>query len=122
MDDILWRGLVVITVAAVAVLWGVATRRGRAFRRRRVEMPGMDPGLYLFTSEACASCPQARLVLDEQGAIWTEISYQEAPECFAEYRIDRVPTMVHVRADGTGWAAPGIPQGWLVRRWLPEGP
>lgn len=118
MDEPLIRLLVVAGVAAAALLVAMIARRGVALRRRPVEMPDLGPGLVLFTADTCSSCDRARRVVDEVGVEMVEIRYEETPEPFTRYGVDRVPALAHLDPDGRGWLAEGIPNRRLLTRWL----
>ncbi len=101
MTDLSVRFAVVTTVILVALAWAALRRRGAAWRRRAVEMPGLGPGVYLFTSETCTSCPAARDSLTEAlgSQRFEEISYEERPELFEPEMLQRLRD----RTDAQGW-------------------
>lgn len=122
MTDLSVRLAVVAVVVLVALAWAALRRRGAAWRRRAVEMPGLGSGVYLFTSETCSSCPAARdsltVALGSHG--FEEITYEEQPELFDRLSITRVPTVAQVRSDGRAWAAQGVLTPRRARRWVLE--
>ncbi len=118
MDEI-WLRVVVAAGAAgagMAIAW--LARRRAARRPRRVRMPGIGPGLVLFTSETCDTCVPAReAVVARVGPDgFTEIVWEHEPAMFDTYAVARVPTLVWVDEDGDGLAWEGVPGRALLDR------
>lgn len=122
MTDLSLRLAVAAVVVLGALAWPALRRRGAAWRRRAVEMPGLGPGVYLFTSETCTSCPAARdsLTVALGTHRFEEIAYEERPDVFVRLSITRVPTVAQVRSDGRAWAAQGVLTPRRARRWVLE--
>lgn len=115
MSDLTGRLLVVLGVLAVAAVAGLVA--GRRAGRRRVHWPGLG-GVVLFTATGCDGCEQARSALEAVGVGFTRVPWEERPDLFDLYRIERVPTIGSVDAGGRGWAVEGVPAAVRLRRWL----
>lgn len=124
MNDILLRAAVVVAAAATGVAVARLARRRAARRPRPVRMPGLGPGLVLFTSETCDSCAPARAVIQGRfGARgYREVVWERQPGLFDRYAVGKVPTLVWLEADGNGVAWEGIPDDRLVARLALRGP
>ncbi len=98
MSDLTLRLVVVGGVLALVVVTVLYLRlRERAPSRPLGTVP-LGPGIYLFTSAACADCHTAREGLRErlgpQGFV--EYSWETDPGVFATLSIDKVPCSVTV--------------------------
>lgn len=106
-----------VLMAAAAVAGGARLVHRRRPRRR--PMPGLEPGVILFTSQRCPGCDPVRSrigeVLGPDG--FREIKWTEDPEPFATYRIGRVPTTVAVDDGGVGRLWEGMPSTRLLQKW-----
>lgn len=119
MDEPLVR-LAVVAVAAVMVVGFALFRKRRStLDTRRIEHPGLSPGVYLFSSDTCVDCQTARRALESQvGSDYTEISWESDRERFDELGIRDVPSTLVVGEDGSGLWFPGVPR----RRLNPDNP
>lgn len=124
MPDVLARLLVVVAVVAAAVVAAAVGRRGGARRRRRAALPGLAPGVYLFTSATCSTCPAARTELTAAlgAGGFEEIAYETRPDDFARCGVERVPVLAVVGPGGGGWRADGVVPARRLRRWILERP
>ena len=124
MSEIWLRAVIVVAAAAAGVVAAWIARRRSARRPRRVRMPGLGPGLVLFTSEACDTCPPARTALIERFGPdgFTEVVWEHEPSMFDRYAVGRVPTLVSLGEDGDGVAWEGIPSRTLLDRLARSGP
>lgn len=111
------RVLIVVTAAVLAIGSGRLTRRGMAVVRRPRRFPGLEDGVYLFTSTTCSSCSKLRRSLEDTGVTFTEIGYEQASGAFERLRIDRVPAIGKVSAE-RGWLGSGLVSEARLRRWL----
>lgn len=98
MSDLTLRLLVlggVVTLVVVTVLF--SRRRDRA-PERPLGRVHLDPGVYLFTSAACADCHTAReLLLKRFGRLgFIEYTWEAEPGVFETLSIDKVPCSVVV--------------------------
>lgn len=118
MDDLTWRLLIVGLIGAAAVALGVVANRGRAWVRHHRTSRGLDPAVYLLTSEGCGSCALARSRLVAARIGFVEVGYEARPELFTTFGVDRVPAIVAVSRT-VEWVAYGVPSSAAVRRWLP---
>ena len=115
MSEVGLRLVIVGAVVVLAVGFGLVLRSGRLARRRSVVLPGVGPGVFLFTGPGCASCDTVRATLEELGVQHSEIAaeHDRFPRA-----IDRVPTVAVLDGDGTGWALAGVPSVARLRRLL----
>lgn len=118
MDDLTWRLLVVALIGVAAVALGVVSNRGRAWVRHHRPTRGLDPALYLLSSEGCSTCALARSRLAAAGVGFVEVGFETRPALFARFDVDRVPAIVAV-AETSEWVAFGVPSAAALRRWLP---
>lgn len=119
MSDPLSRLAVVSVVVVVTVAFAMAVRRGVAVRRRSVQMDFPRSGTMVFVSSGCATCARLQAELAEAGAADVAVlDWDESPELFLAAGIDRVPTLVRLDADGTGWMVQGVPSADRLRKWL----
>jgi len=117
-DEALVRLTVVVAAGLLAVITGLITRRGTTVRRHRVSLPGLGPGLFLFSSRTCAACA----VMRERMAAFpdfVEISYEEGSFPPA---VGRVPALAWLDESGNGWIAYGKIGEKRIHRWLAVGP
>lgn len=98
MSDI---GLRLLVVGGVLALVGAIVLFSRLRDRapsRSLGRVSLDPGIYLFTSAACADCHTARERLEErlgpQGFV--EYAWEAEPGIFDTLSIDKVPCSVTV--------------------------
>lgn len=112
------------TVVPLAVLIGagavaLGARLTHRYRPLRRPMPGLQPGVVLFTSQRCPGCDPVRSrmieVLGPEG--FREVKWTEEPEPFGTYRIERVPTCAAVDHDGHGRIWEGMPSVRLLEKW-----
>lgn len=118
MDDLWTRIGLVVTFLAFAGLI-VLIRRGRLrIRDRDVEAPGLDPGLYLFSSITCSTCETARekLIARTGDEGFDEYVWERDPEIFAALGIEAVPAVVVMREEGRGRLYPGSVEKALANR------
>lgn len=105
------RLLIVMAVVAVVVAVTLLLRRRRTIRRYDVADSGLPAGVYLLTSDGCATCEKARLTLVQRGMSYTELSWQKNPDVFERLAIDAVPSVLMIEADGAGaWYRGGVPR------------
>lgn len=117
-DDVVFRLVVVAAVAGAAVVVALVGRRGVAVARRRVVLEGIGPGLFLFTSTACGTCPQ----MQARMGTWpqtVEVSYESGR---FPAGVDRVPAVALVDEEGRGWIAYGRVSEGRLARWIAGGP
>jgi hypothetical protein len=119
VGDLLLRLVVAVGIAAVAVAFAASARRGRALRRRPFDPNGLESGLHFFSSLTCSSCERARAVLVASSRPFTEHSFESNDTMLRDNRIERVPAVAYVSADGrTAWIAEGVPSVGALDRWL----
>ncbi len=123
MSEIWVRVAVAAGAAGLGLVLAWLARRRAAARPRKVRMPGLGPGIVLFTSETCDSCTPARdAVVGRFGDDGVrEVAWEHSPELFDRYAVARVPTVVRLDADGNGVAFEGVPDRSVLDR-LAEGP
>ncbi len=117
MGDPIARALVVVVVGVSALVIGVLWRRGRAWIRHRRPLPGLEDGVYLFTSGTCGSCSAVRARLHSAGVTHTEITFELDPERFDTLGISKVPAIARVTGTDS-WLAFGDPGAGAIHRWL----
>lgn len=104
------RALVVAAVALAVALVILILRRLPRLRSRTIAAPGLDPGVYLFTSAGCGTCSRARRDLTDRRVAFTELTWEADPAVFSRLGIDAVPSVVVV-GDGRGrWWRGGVPR------------
>lgn len=110
MDEIWLRVVLVAVMFAIAV--GIAmARRGQRLAVRSIASPDLSAGLYLFSSEGCATCDSARAVIVEsRGDDFIELVWERQPELFEKLAIDAVPSVLIVDGSGAGRLFPGKPE------------
>lgn len=111
------RVLIVVMAAVLAIGAGRLTGRGKALVRRPRRFPGLEDGLYLFTSNTCTTCSTLRRSLEDAEVAFVEIGYEQEPSTFERLRIDRVPAIGKVSAE-RGWLGSGLVSQARLRRWL----
>ena len=113
------RWAVPLAVLAIASTVAVVARLIHRRRPQRRAMPGMEPGVILFTSKRCPGCDPVRSrlieVLGPKG--FREIKWAESPQVFVDHRIDRVPTAAAVDRNGLGRIWEGMPPKRLLASW-----
>jgi hypothetical protein len=118
MNDVTTRALVITAVVTVALLIAWALERRRATRPRRIAASGLQPGIYLFTSEKCPDCASARQALvealGEQGFV--EVTWSDSPTVFERLEIAAVPASLIVDEDGSARCWFGRPDRLLAAR------
>ncbi len=111
LDRITVVGGALFVVAAVIVLL-----RWRAKAPRRISATGLEPGIYLFTSQTCPDCGPARetlfRVLGPERV--KEIRWEDRPDVFKMLGVKEVPATLVVHEGGRGRIWPGQPDRMLV--------
>jgi len=117
MDEVLARvGLILGAIAVAAAVTASIRWRERKVPRR-IDDPGLAPGVYLFTSAACPDCVPARERLTEAlgEAGFVEVAWEEQPEVFQRVGAAGVPSTLVVDDSGRGRLWPGQPDAVLKR-------
>ena len=117
MDDVWVRAGLVIGALALAVAIGLWQRRAVRGPERVISETRLDPGLYLFTSQACPTCAAARSTLEESVGLdgFSEFVWEAEPGRFAALGISAVPAVLLVAEGGDGRLYPGQPRAVLHR-------
>lgn len=104
MNELWARVALVVGALALAAVISLIVRRRASAGIRSVKTRGMDSGFYFFSAETCATCEQARAKLDSSLGSdgYEEIAWEQHPEVFTEYGIDRVPAVMVVDDGGRG--------------------
>jgi hypothetical protein len=102
MGEVAWRLVLVGGIAAAAAAAGYGANRLRARRAASapVDVSGLAGRLLLFTEHYCASCTAVRSMLEEAGAGFEEIRYEESPEMHRRAGVASVPLLVARDAGG----------------------
>ena len=107
MTDRVW--IVLALVAAVILIVTVARQRPRLQSRRLAET-GLDPGVYLLTSEGCATCERARATLNKNSVAFTELRWQTESDVFERLGVDAVASVLVVGLAGDArWWRGAVP-------------
>ena len=104
-------GLVVgVVLAAAAVTWSL--RRRAAIPVRRIDVSGLEAGVYFFSASTCDTCEAARQALREIAAPagFTEFAWEQTPEKFAELGVEAVPATLVVPTEGEATLHTGMPR------------
>lgn len=110
MSEVWVRVIIVTGALIIAVVVSVIVRRGRA-RPIEIGPTGLAPGVYLFTSEECSACGEARAGLEERfvGATLTQVRWEDSPEIFKDLGVGEVPATIVVSNEGIGTLLRGLP-------------
>lgn len=110
MDEIWIRVLLVSIVVGVAGGLGLL-QRGRGYRPTQLASSSFEPGIYLFASNSCSTCPAARSTMIEAiGAkAFSEVVWERDPAQFELAGVDSVPTVMIVDGNGGVRLQPGHP-------------
>lgn len=104
------RLLVVLAMCVLVVAIVLVARLRPRLQSRRLPATGLPAGLYLLTSDGCATCDQARATLSARPADFTELRWQSEPEVFERLSVDAVPSVLLVGSDGIArWWRGGVP-------------
>lgn len=109
MSEATGRVLVVGAVLAVSLVVTLWLKRRSAGPFRRLRNTGLAPGIYFFSSVACAECSpvRARLV-DKLGADgFIEYRWEQDREVLEDLEIDAVPATLVVDESGDAKLWPG---------------
>jgi hypothetical protein len=111
MNEVWLRIGLIAGALAVAALATVVLRSRMTGRPRALEVTGLEPGIYLFTSAECPDCSSARMTLiDELGETgFVELRWEQEPGVFQRLDVDSVPATAIVGADGSATLWPGRP-------------
>lgn len=109
MDEVWLR--VVLVAGAFLAAGGIAMARRHSRRPvRSIRSLHLDPGVYLFTSEGCATCDEARAKLrDSSRSDFVEVVWEQEPDRFEALTVDAVPSVLVVDEGGHGRLYPGRP-------------
>jgi hypothetical protein len=112
----------VIRIGVVAVLLAGSTLVGWWWSRRpssrRVSLPGLGPGVVVFTSETCSACEMVAGSLDDRlgRSGYRRVRWEDDPATFDHHGIGRVPVVVVLEADGRGRLWEGVPPARVLAR------
>lgn len=117
MDEFWVRVLLVSVVVGVSVGLGLL-QRGRGSYPNQLSSSSFEPGIYLFASESCSTCPAARSrMIEALGAgAFSEVVWERDPAQFELAGVDSVPTVMIVDGNGGVRLQPGHPDptGWKL--------
>ncbi|MGH8957419.1 MAG: hypothetical protein ACRDVK_01960 [Acidimicrobiia bacterium] len=116
MSDLLWR-IIILGLVAAAVIFSI-WRFDRAKRAVpvRVTRPDLGPGVHFFSSETCATCTDARQVLQSvYGDGFKEIRFEDDPNGFGALGVRSVPTVFVLDHQGAGIRIEGVPSRSQLR-------
>lgn len=117
MNDVWLRAALVAGALVIAGLIALISRRRANARVHTVLGTNLDPGIYFFSSATCATCEQARAILDSQLGPkgYEELAWENHPEVFTEHRVEKVPAVMIVDDAGRGRIRFGVPDGaWVL--------
>lgn len=120
MTEEVGRLLAVVGVAGVALAIAYLQRRGTSIRRVQRSFVGLEPGVYLFSSDTCHTCSVMRERLQAAEIDFMEVSAESESGVFEAQGIGRVPSVACVDGDGFGWLASGVVSEARARRWLAD--
>lgn len=101
--------LVLLLVVVAGIVVAMAHLRPFA-RSRALTDTGLAAGIYLLTSEGCATCDRSRSTLLARSLEFTELSWQADPEVFERLAVDAVPSVLEVAPNGSArWWRGGVP-------------
>lgn len=110
MSDLSWRIIILGVVAVVALVSIWRSSRTRPPTSHRVSRPDLGPGVHFFSSATCASCSNARRVLqDVYGDKFSEVRFEDDPAGFSTFGVASVPTVFVLGPDGAGIRWEGVP-------------
>lgn len=101
--------VVLLVVSAVVLALRLIDRRRN---HRRMAETGLAPGIYLFTSGACAECGPAREALEARlgRGGFAEVAWETDRGVFATLGIDEVPCTLVVDDSGSASVWRGMPE------------
>ncbi|MGH8916661.1 MAG: hypothetical protein ACRDZM_19375 [Acidimicrobiia bacterium] len=113
MSDV-WIRLGLITVVlGLGLIVGAALHIRDRRRPAPIDVTGLAPGVYFFSSATCHECLPARdlieAALGPEGFV--EVKWEEQPATFAEIGIEEVPATIVVEEDRPARLFTGIPVG-----------
>jgi hypothetical protein len=102
MSEAGWRLLLVggITLAAAAAAYAANRLRAARAAAAPVDVSGFEGRILLFTERSCRSCPVVRTMLEEAGAGFEEVRYEDRPEDHRRAGVGAVPLLVARDASG----------------------
>lgn len=104
------RAILVLVLVVVVGIVVVIARHRPLVRSRALTDTGLAAGVYLLTSEGCATCDRSRSTLESRSMEFTELSWQADPELFERLAVDAVPSVLEVAPDGSArWWRGGVP-------------
>lgn len=112
MDDPVVR--LVIVLGAGLIVLGVWWYRKNRTPGRRISDTGLEPGLYLFSSETCLDCATARERLGSTP--YVDITWETRPAEFERLGIWDVPSVLVVSVSGSGTWHRGVPSRVVKHR------
>jgi len=104
------RALIVAALVVVVTIVVTLLRRFPRTSVRTIDTPGLEAGVYLFTSGGCGTCAGARETLAGRGVDFTELTWDEDPEVFQRLGVDAVPSVVVVKAGRGRWWRGAVPR------------
>lgn len=120
MSETVVRVLVIVGILAIVLVAAAVAGRSRRARPQRTTREDLPPGVHLFTSATCATCKEARAVIQSvYGDSFTEIRHEDDPQSFGHHGIARVPTAIVVLTDGSALVFEGVPRRRHLRAAAP---
>ena len=112
---------VLLVIAAVVLVAMVARLVGRWQRPSHpvVDVTRLQPdgGIVVFTSTDCATCAEARSVVEGVGVVMREVTWELEPARFAAAGVEAVPLTVVVAEGGAAVSVfAGVPRRRALRR------
>ena len=117
MNDVWLRAALVAGALVIAGLIALISRRGANARVQIVQGTSLDPGIYFFSSATCATCEQARAMLDSKLGPkgYAELAWERHPEVFTRHGVEKVPAVMIVDDAGRGRIRFGVPdRAWVL--------
>lgn len=99
-------GAILLTIFLTALL------RARSSRPvRDISAVELAPGIYFFSSSACADCESARALLTERLGVdgFVEFRWEDDPASFQQIGVSGVPATLRVDSAGSGRLWQGSP-------------
>ncbi len=116
MSDLSWRIIILVLIAAAVVFAVWRFDRAKRVTPVRVSRPDLGAGVHFFSSETCATCIDARRVLqDVYGDEFREVRFEDDPAGFGAHDVSSVPTVFVLGPDGNGTRFEGVPTRHQLR-------